>query len=121
MNVANPQSEIRNPKSTDKFEFLLPYMKALLRPDEAADCLGYKRDYIYTLILEGKLEAHSDEDRDRPSYRITRRSVLARLAATAQYNPDDFVDVLESLIKTLSGPQIDRLIVRAQRIRQTKT
>jgi hypothetical protein len=108
-------------KDVDKFEYLLPYAKALLRPDEAADCLGFKRDVIYTLILEGKLEAHSDADRDRPSYRVTRRSVLARLATTAQYEPDDFLDVIEALIKTLSGPQIDRLIVRAQRIRSQKS
>jgi len=121
MPVSAPPTKPVSKEQLDKFEFLLPYAKALLRPDEAADCLGYKRDFIYTLILEGKLEAHSDADRDRPSYRVTRRSVLARLAATAQYEPDDFLDVLESLIKTLSGPQIDRLIVRAQRIRSQKS
>jgi hypothetical protein len=107
--------------AADKFEYLLPYAKALLRPDEAADCLGFKRDVIYTLILEGKLEAHSDSDRDRPSYRVTRRSVLARLAATAQYEPDDFIDVLEVMAKTLSRAQLERFIVRLQRIYQEKS
>ena len=107
-------------KPGDKFEFLLPYAKALLRPDEAADCLGFERNFIYALILEGKLEAHADADKDRPSYRVTRRSVLARLAKTAQYEPDEFLDVLETLAKTLSATQINRLIVRLQRVCQMK-
>jgi excisionase family DNA binding protein len=110
-------------KSADKFNHLLSYSKALLRVDEAADTLGFKRNCIYSLLLEGKLEAHVSE-RESPNgrrYRVTRRSVLAHLARTAQYDPDDFLDVLELLIETLSGPQIDRLMVRAQRIRQTKS
>jgi hypothetical protein len=106
--------------STDKFEFLIPFKKELLRPDEAADCLTFKRDMIYGLILEGKLEAHADKDRDRPSYRVTRRSVLAHLANTARYEPDDFLDVIKALAKTLSGAQINRLMVWLQQIHQTK-
>jgi hypothetical protein len=116
----NPPPQTGNGKNVDKFEFLLPYAKALLRPDEASDCLDLSRNHIYSLILEGKLEAHADSERERLTYRITRRSVLARLAKTAQYEPDDFLEVLETLIKTLSASQIDRLIVRAQRIKEEK-
>ena|SRR5581483_1411552 len=119
--IAKSQQNGFSKEHLDKFEFLLPYEKPLLRPDEAAECLRFERNHIYTLMLEGKLESHSDDDRERPTHRITRRSVLARLAKTAKYEPDDFLDVIESLIKTLSRSQIDRLIVRAQRIRETKS
>jgi excisionase family DNA binding protein len=114
------KTPVKNLHQLDKFEYLLPYAKSLLRPDEAADVIGFERNKIYTLILEGKLEAHAEE-RDRPSYRVTRRSVLAYLAKTAQYEPDDFLDVIEVLIKTLSGKQIDQLVVRARRIREGKS
>lgn len=122
MSTSRASTSAKTVESTpaDKFQFLLLYTKPLLRPDEAADCLDLSRNHIYSLILEGKLEAHADNERERLTYRITRRSVLARLAKTAQYEPDDFLDVIESLIKTLSASQINRFAVRFERIRQSK-
>lgn len=94
----------------NEFDFLCPYSKPLLRPDEVASVFRFDRDTIYTLAEEGKLEPHQG-DAARSHIRITRRSVLARLALTARYEADDIIPAVLNIIKTLSPKQ--RAMLRA--------
>jgi excisionase family DNA binding protein len=93
------------------FDFLVPVTKELLRVDEVMTILRVGYDVVYGLVEAGKLEAHQAEGR-RTHYRITRRSVVAHLASTAKYEPKDFLDTLQGLIKRLPADQRDTLIRR---------
>ncbi|CAN5547918.1 hypothetical protein BH09VER1_BH09VER1_24790 [soil metagenome] len=86
------------------FDFLVPVTKELLRVDEVMTILRKEKDVVYVLVEERKLEAHQDEGR-RCHYRITRRSVVAYLASTAKYTPDDLVDTIFKLIARLPADQ----------------
>jgi hypothetical protein len=97
------------------FDFLVPVTKELLRVDEVMTILRLKENSIYDLITEGKLEAHQNDGR-RCVFRITRRSVIAHLAATAKYAPTDYVDTLFHLIRRLPAGQRQNLIKKASAI-----
>ncbi|MEO7933231.1 MAG: hypothetical protein ABIT76_08750 [Chthoniobacterales bacterium] len=102
------------------FDWLVPYGKLLLRPDEVQKCLGRERQHIYDLIGEGKLEAHGVTDRDKQRYTITRRSVVLRLAETALYDPSVYMTRVEALVDDLDAAQLLRLIQRATEARSRK-
>lgn len=72
------------------------------------DTLRVGKDSIYALIDEGKLEAHQNKGRSA-HYQITVRSVVAWLALTANYTPDDLPTILLELIKTLPRAQRERI------------
>lgn len=97
-----------------EFDFLVIYSKPLLRVDEVGAVLRLGKDAIYALCDEGKLEWHQG-DADRSHRRITRRSVVARLASTARYHTQDHIDLLYSLARRL--PVADRQAL-AKRILQ---
>lgn len=93
------------------FDFLVPVTKELLRIDEVMTILRKEKDSIYELIAEGKLEAHQEEGRCS-HYRITRRSVITHLAATALYGPQDLSDTLFLLVQRLPLDQRRKFIAR---------
>lgn len=97
------------------FDFLVPVTKELLRVDEVMTILRKEKDVVYALVDEGKIEAHQDDGR-RSHYRITRRSVIAYLASTAKYEPEDFGETVLSLFKRLPANQRAALIRRAQNL-----
>lgn len=99
------------------FDFLVPYRKPLLRPDEAATCLGRSVDFVYDMLDEGKLESHAPKNREVRRYTITRRSVVLLLAETATYDPEHFTTRAEALLETLSADQLTRVIRRATELR----
>lgn len=74
----------------------------LLKPLEAAAELRRSRDFVYDLIIEGKLEAHSQGSRTRQFLRITRRSVALYHLETSNRPPDDLFDQVKALAATLS-------------------
>lgn len=90
------------------FDFLVPVTKELMRIDEVIAILRREKDRIYNLIECGKLEAHQPDSR-HAHYTITRRSVIAYLASTAQYEPDDFVGTLVGLARRLTPQQRAKL------------
>lgn len=95
------------------FDFICPVRaEGLMRPDQVAGLLGFDRSYVYDLVLEGLLEAHRKPGCDKSHLRITRRSVVAYLARTALYKPDDFAGVLEKLALTLEPRQRRELAER---------
>ena len=102
------------PADQSHFDFLVPVTKELLRVDEVMTILRKGSDAIYALCDEGEIEVHREDGR-RTHYRITRRSVVAHLARTAQYTPTDFGDTLLGLIKRLPADQRQSLITRANK------
>lgn len=101
------------PAEQSHFDFLVPVTKELLRVDEVITILRQQKDTVYALVEEGKLEAHQN-DRRSAHYRITRRSVIAHLAATATYEPADFLDTVAALCKRLPPAQRNTLAKRLQ-------
>lgn len=93
-----------------EFNFLCPFKGAFLRPDQVASCIGRKLSFVYQMIEEGKLEVHAPQDRKKQRYVITKRSVLALQAKTANYNPADFTPWLEDLVNQLSAEQLQTLV-----------
>lgn len=92
-----------------EFDFLVPYSKPLLRPDEAAKCLGRSVYFVYQMIDEGKLEAHAPQGREKQRYVVTRRSVLALLADTALYEPALYVERVRTLLEHCSAADLSSL------------
>ena len=99
------------------FDFLMPYKKALLTTLEVGKVIHFKDDYVRELIQEGRLEAHGDpiEFKGRPTYRVTRRSVLVYFMRTAQYDASHFVDTFEGIFPTLTKAQLQQFIQLATR------
>jgi excisionase family DNA binding protein len=97
------------------FEFLVPVTKELMRVDEVTDILRREKDSVYALVDEGRLEAHQPDGR-HAHYRITRRSVIAHLAETSLYEPDDFVATLLSLAQRLTTAQRATLLKKLQNL-----
>lgn len=97
------------------FDFLVPVTKELMRVDEVMTVFRKGQDAVYALCDEGVIEVHREDGR-RTHYRVTRRSVVAHLAKTAQYNPADFVATLLDLVKRLPTEQRRTLIHRASQL-----
>jgi len=102
------------------FDFLVPYRKPSLQPNEAAKCLGERsKDFVYDLIALGKLESVSMEARGkRPSYIVTRRSVLLYLVSRAQFDPADFQLCVRSLLETFDRALLDFTLAAATELRR---
>jgi excisionase family DNA binding protein len=84
------------------FDFILgTSSRELLSVEEVAGRLGKHRDFIYELIGEGALEVHRRPGKERSSMMITRRSVIAWLFKAADYVPEDFLETLLKLARTL--------------------
>jgi excisionase family DNA binding protein len=96
------------------FDFLMtiPERQLLVHPKKVAEVLHYERSYVYDLIADGTLEAHRGLGGERKHLRVTRRSVLAYFARTAEYLPDDFIEVIVKLARTLTPAQRKVLIER---------
>lgn len=88
--------------------------RELMRVDEVCARLGVERDYVYDLIASGDLETHRKQGRERSSFLVTRRSVLAWLAKSADYVPADFVATLVELAGKLNQRERAELIQRLQ-------
>ncbi len=84
------------------FDFLVPTRKELMRPEEVSASLDRSKDFVYDLVIEGKLESHRQGSKERTFLRVTRRSVVLYHLETASYEPADFARRLADLAKTLS-------------------
>lgn len=94
------------------FDFLMPFKKATLNTQEVGQVIGFGDDYVRKLIEDGRLEAHADSAfGTRPTYRVTRRSILVYFARTAQYDPAQFLDGFKDLLRSLTSEQLTKLIV----------
>lgn len=102
-------------REPDSFRFLLSTQKTLLHVREVADQLRCGKDSVYQLIEKGGLEAHQGEA-DRSRHKVTSRSVLGHLAATAKYEPRDFLKVVLNLIKRLSERDRRALIEETKKL-----
>lgn len=102
------------------FDFLVPYRKPMLQPNEAAKCFGEKsKDFVYDLIATGNLESVSMKAKGtRPSYIVTRRSVLLYLVSRAQFDPADFLLCVRSLLETFDRPTLEHTIRVATELRR---
>ncbi len=97
---------MNNQAAQSHFDFILGVSnRELLRVDEVARRLGVERDYVYTLLADGSLEAHRRPGVERSTALITKRSVLAWLAKSATYEPADFVSTLADLANGLKPEQ----------------
>lgn len=95
------------------FDFIVGISdRELMRVDEIVARFGVERTFVYELIDEGKLETHRRKGLARTTYLVTRRSVLAWLADSADYSPEDFVTTLADLAKTLTRAQRAQLAER---------
>ncbi len=108
------------PEEQTGFEFLVPYQKQLLRVPEVAKILDYDQDSILALIDRGALETHKltahGDEHSRKTNRVLRRSVLALLAKTADYQPEGMVATLVEIARTLAQPTLKRLIAELQKL-----
>lgn len=91
------------------FDFLVPYRKPTLQPNEAARCLGEKsKDFVYDLIHTGKLESVGMEAKGtREGYIVTRRSLLLYLVKRAHFDPTDLRLCIRSFLEALDAPTLD--------------
>jgi hypothetical protein len=104
------------------FDFLVPYRKPTLTTREAAKALGDKSvDFVLALIQCGKLEAFGMEAKgDRPTYTVTRRSVLVYLVGRAQFDPSDFLLLVRSTLEAFDAPTLEYTARAATEIRANK-
>lgn len=86
--------------------------RALLPVREVAEYLGYEHSAVYVLLESGALEGHRSPDEPKAQWRITRRSLLAHQARTANYDPADFLKVVILMIDTLSSEQRVKALAR---------
>lgn len=94
------------------FDFIVGVSnRELLRVDEVATRLGVSKAYVYDLLDSGELESHRRGLRGSTML-VTRRSVVAWLARTADYVPDDFLATLVELAMRLTQQQRAQLIAR---------
>jgi hypothetical protein len=100
------------PIDQDEFDFLLPYQRPLLRMDEVQVVLRVGKDVVYALEEAGQIEGH--QDGPNCMHKITRRSLLAHLARTANYRPADFTAVVRKLAASLTRAERATLIKQLQ-------
>lgn len=82
----------------------------LLRIGGVAELLGYGKDFVRSMIEEGKLEAHRPPDRRRGHARVTRRSVVLFMARAATYPGEELLAAVLFVVGTLIEGQ--RAILR---------
>lgn len=101
------------------YDFLIPTRKPLMRIDEVCDSLRRSSGFVRALIDDGRLERHKDSATgERPSNTVTRRSLILHLAETSDYDPAYIVMRVEVVMKTLTGPALNRIIATAQKLRE---
>lgn len=91
------------------FNFLVPVTKELMRVDEVMAIFRREKHWVYERCEEGDFEAHQPPDSRSAHITVTRRSVIAYLARTAKYEPDDFVATLTDLARRLTLQQRAKL------------
>lgn len=98
------------------FDHLIGHLKSpLLRPQQVATATGWALQTIYDLCDGGRLETHDlGPDRSTKRKLITRRSVAAFIAASANYEPRDFLALVTLILPTLGKTQLVELMARAQ-------
>lgn len=102
-----------------QFDFILGVSnRELLRTDEIMRRFGVKKEWVYDLIADGSFETHRKEVAGSTQL-ITKRSVLAWLAASANYTTEDTVNLLEKYCRQLSKAERLELLKRLQRMVQS--
>ena len=100
------------------FDFLIPARvrgKKLVTTTEAAWCIGRERDFVVALCDVGRLEVHRDSalGETNLSRRITMRSILLYLAATADYDAAPKAENLIAVIDTISDRAVLENLLQA--------
>lgn len=106
------------------FDFLMPFSerRTLLSIGEVAKVLARSRDFVESMVDEGRLEvfapaldrgAADGADRQIQRKRITRRSVLVLLAEQAQSDPAHWFERVLRVVDTCTAEQLTALIVHA--------
>ncbi len=99
---------------TEAHDPMIPYRedRRLLSTAEVERCLDRAKDFIYRLIDEGTLEAHSPLNREKRSWVITRRSVCLTLAEQAAGSLPLFFTRLLPVMRSLDAAQVSALASR---------
>ncbi len=90
---------------------------ALMTAKAVAQFMEFEVSTIYTLVEGGELEVFRRPGPDKSHIRITRRSVLARLAAMATQPPPETLPLLVFLAGTLSERQRAKLVAELEAAR----
>lgn len=85
-----------------------------LTPEQAAQALGWSRQTIYDLIDEGHFETQELPERETKRRQITRRSVVAFLGRTAQFDPREYPQLLKAGWKSLTKDDLLRVAADVQ-------
>jgi excisionase family DNA binding protein len=96
MSVPSP-----SPVQTD-FDFIVPTRKELMTVEEVAGTLRIDRTSVYNLVIAGELEMHRRPGMEKSHGRVTRRSLVAYLAKSANYEAEHMVETLLSIARTLT-------------------
>ena len=91
------------------FDFAVGFRnRTFLTVNETVGVLRLNKDSVIALCDGRKLETHEHQitGTQKIARRITRRSVVAYLASTAQYKPDDWSESLLGIIDGLTDPAL---------------
>jgi hypothetical protein len=103
-----------------EFDWLVPTSKELLRSDEVAAILNQSEDFVYKLRQEGRLECHSHPGRTVQRFRVTRRSLIAYLAESAEYKDHKpYVERILACLPYLDAEGLHRVLTDAAKLSRT--
>lgn len=106
-------------ETQQSFDFLVPFTerRTLFSVQEVAKMIQRTETFVYAEVDAGRFEAHGTHAPEKTRLRITRRSVLAWLAETAQYEPEYFIERIERLLGALNAAQLTRVVQKATQLR----
>ncbi len=96
----------------EHFEFLLPPNKQWFSPKEVAYIIGKSDQYVRDAFDNQKIFGHILSGRApkgaerRKTYQIPREGILLYLMQTANYNSEDFYDMLCEILKNRTLSQL---------------
>jgi hypothetical protein len=97
------------------FEFLLPPGKQWFSPKEVASLIGRTDQFVRDAFDNQKILGHQNNARARRgrerrrTYQIHREGVILFLLETANYNPKDFLDRVQEILRNRSAQQLTQV------------
>jgi len=98
--------------ATDHFDFILPPDKLWYTPKEAGSAIGRSDQFVRDAFENQKIFGHTNNGRARRgrerrlTYQIHREAVLLYLSETANYDPEDFVERIQEVLRNRSPKQL---------------
>ncbi len=100
-------------KLNDHFSFLLPENQEWFSPKEVAAIIGRSDQYVRDAFDNQRILGHAANGRSRnvrrKNYQIHRDGLLLFLLETANYEPDDFLDRVTTLLRHRTRNELEKV------------